>query len=598
MHNKALYLYNLKLQSHFYLLNFVKIMSESIEPHNEVKSTKENSIQLNIPFAKNSELSVVSSLPLKKPLSIKLTRKTGGIFNNPIKNVRSISSLNQPALPNSKRRPRTISTINDKLVTSRQNSDRKLLTNSLSKCNSVVSLCSSPSLLHKPGTIPSYLKGDSKSSVESEFFAKYRKFKSEKKKLNDQQVYFRKEYNDLKRLKQKLINLGGKELKLDEINFIDLETDVSAESKLPLKCEGTAIELGKKDIDLSLMNDIEAQISQLREGEVSLRNQFLKASFNILNNLNQIKDEEVRHNCIESFKYFEDHTEKFKSVENDTKELLSQNLIRLKKDFIDAATDSSVSKILNDQRSKILEYQIDNNQIKKLAEDLGKKLKSSEQQVKNQEAIRRELEANKEKAQHQIEENLGEIEKLKTKCKTGKLVEEKLKKDMESLRCDVSCYEAETVKLKAEIKHYRNQLAASDQKCLDATERLRFYENRCSSLENKLEVASNETMNENERLSQQIEKLQSNLHQRDNKVMSLQHMFKLHDTDNATKEFNDAMDGIRQLRANSCDGYKLDFIKDELHCRNFEFKDQEETFASLQKLLVIRDNLLSSMRNE
>lgn len=573
-------------------------MSELTEPNNEVKSIKENSIQLNIPFTKNSELSVVSSIPLKKSSSIKLTRKTGGIFNNPIKNGRSISSLNQTVSPNSKKRPRTISAINEKFGTSRQNSDRKLLTNSISKCNSVVSLCSSPSLLHKPGTIPNYLKGDNKSSVESEFFAKYRKFKSEKKKLNDQQTVFKKEYNELKRLKQKLINLGGKELKLDEIYFVELDTDGSSESKLPLKCEGTTIELAKKDIDLSLMNDIEAQLCQMREGDVTLRSQFLKASSDITEKLNQIQDEEVRRNCLESFKYFEDHTEKFKSVENDTKELLSQNLIRLKKDFIDAATESSVSKILNDQRSKILEYQIDNNQIKKLAEDLSKKLKLSEQQVKNQEAIRRELEANKEKALHQIDENATEIEKLKSKCKTGKMVEEKIKKEVESLRCDVTCYEAETVKLKAEIKHFRNQLTTSDQKCIDATERLRFFENKCSSLENKLEVASNETMNENQRLSKQIEKLQSNLHQRDNRVTSLQQMFKLQDSENATKEFNDAMEGIRQLRGNSCDSFKLDFIKDELNFRNFEFKDQEETFASLQKLLVIRDSLLSSMRNE
>lgn len=573
-------------------------MSELTEPNNEVQSIKENSFQLNIPFSKNSELSVVSSLPLKKSTSIKFTRKAGGIFNNQIKNVRSVSNLNQTVLQNCKRRPRTISTINDNSVTSKQNSDRKLLPNSLSKCSSIVSLCSSPSLLHKPGTIPSYLKSDSKSSVESEFFAKYRKFKSEKKKLNEQQANLKKEYTDLKRLKQKLINLGGKELKLDKIHFVDLDTDGSNESKIPLKCEGTTIELAKKDIDLSLVNDIEAQICQMREGDLALRNKFVKASSDILENLNRIQDDEIRHNCLRSFKHLENNTENFKSAENDTNELLSQNFIRLKKDFIEAATESSVSKILKEQRSKILEYQIDNSQIKKQADDLSKKFKISEQQIKTQETAKRELEASKEKALQQIEEHLNEIEKLKTKCKTGKLIEDKLKKDVESLRCVVASYESETIKFKSEIKHYVNQLALSDQKCMDATERLRLYENKCVSLENQLELASNETINENERLSKQIQKLQSNIHQRDNNVASLQHMFKLQDTENATKEFNDAMDGIRRLRRNSLDSYKLDFIKDELNYKSFDLKNQDETFASLQKLLVIRDNLLSSMRNE
>lgn len=575
-------------------------MSELTESNNEIKSTAEHSFQLNIPFPKNSELSVSSTIPLKKSTSIKFNRKAvGGIFNNQIKSQRSISNLNQPALQTTKRRPKTISTINnDKVASTKQISDRKLSINSLSKCNSVVSLCSSPSSLHKPGTIPSYLKGDSKSSVESEFFAKFRKFKSEKKKLHEQQAYFRKEYNDLKRLKQKLINLGGKELKLDEIHFIDLDAEGSNESKLPLKCEGTAIELAKKDIDLSLMNDIEAQICQMREGDLALRNKFLKASSEIFENLNRIQDEEVKHSCLQSFKYFEDHTEKFKNVESETKELLSQNLIRLKKDFIDAATESSVSKILNEQRSKILEYQIDNNQLKKQVDDLNKKIKLSEQQVKVQEAFKRELEVNKEMTQKQIEESQSETEKLKTKIKNGKLVEEKFRKDIESLRSDMTSYETEIVQLRAEVLHYRNQLTVSDQRYTDLADRLRFYENKCTSLENQLELASNETMNENERLYKQIDELQSNLNQRDHKVTSLQQMFKSKDTENATKEYNDAMEGIRQLRGNSCDSYKFDFLKDELNYRSLELSNQEETFTSLQKLLVIRDNLLASMRNE
>ncbi|XP_037043135.1 cytoskeletal protein Sojo-like [Bradysia coprophila] len=578
-------------------------MSEFTEPNNDVKSVPENSCQLSIPFPKHAELTVVSQLPVKKSTSIKLNRKAGGIFNNQAKAVRSVSSINQQALKASTRRPKTISTINDKFIndkslTSKQYPERKLLTNSLSKCNSGLSLCSTPSFLHKPGTIPSYLKGDSKSSIESEFFAKFRKFKSEKKKLHEQQANFKREYNDLKRLKQKLINLGGKELRLDEIHFVDLDGGGSGESKLPLKCEGTAIELAKKDIDISLMNDIEAQIYQMREGDLSLRNKFLKASSDILENLNRIQDEDIKQKCLQTFKYFEDHNDKFKSIETETKELLSQNLIRLKKDFIDAATESSVSKMLNDQRSKILEYQIDNSQLKKQVEDLGKKLKQSEQHVKTQEAVKRDMELNKEMTQKQMEEHLAEIEKMKTKLKTAKLVEEKLKKEADNLRSDVTSYESEIVNVRAEINSCKNQLTISERKCFDLTERLRFYESKCVNLEDRLELASTETMHENQRLCRQIEELQSNLKQRDNKVTSLQHMFKAQDAENVTKEFNDAMDGIKQLRGSSFDSYKLDFLKDPLNYRCLELTNQEETFSSIQKLLVIRDNLLASMRNE
>lgn len=575
-------------------------MSESTEPNNDaVKSITGNSCQLNIPFSKNSELSVISSLPSQKSTSIKLCRKSGGFFHNQVKNVRSISNLSQPAIQNTKRRPKTISTINDKLISSRQNTDRKLLSNSLSKCNSVVSLCSTTSLLHKPGTIPNYLKGDSKPSIESEFFAKYRKFKSAKKNLYGQQESLKKEYNDLKRLKDKLVSLGGKELKLDEINFINLDGDgSSSDSKAQLKCEGTAIELGKKDIDLSLMNDIEAQICQIREGDQSLRNKFLKAQSDILENLNRIQDEEVKHKCLQSFKYFEDHTEKFKTVETETKELLSQNLIRLKKDFIDAATESSVSKMLTEQRNKILEYQISNTQLKGQLDDIGRKLKSAEQQIKNHETVKRELEQIKETTGKQLEESLGEMEKLKAKLKTGKLVEDKLKKEVESVRSDVMCNESEIIKLRADVNQYMTQLSMTEHKYLELSEKLRLKEKKCVNLENQLELSSNETMNENERLYKKIEELQGNLHQRENKVSTLQHLFKLQDTDNVTKEFTDAMDGIKQLRGSNYDSYKLDFLKDELNYRCLDLANQEETFSSIQKLLLIRDNLLASMRND
>lgn len=582
-------------------------MSDVNESTSEVKSEAKSEILektflLNIPGSKNSELSVTSTPPLKKGSSIKFICKAGGIFNNQVKSVRSVSSLNQtvvkPVVQNNKKRPKTISTITS---STRQNSDNKLPKNSISKCNSVMSLCSTTAgsgISHKPGAIPSYLKSDSKSSVESAFFAKLRKFKVEKKKLNEQQNHFKKEYNDLKRLKEKLITMGGKELKLDEINFIELNEDVGSEAKLPLKCEGTAIELAKKDIDLSLMNDIEAQISQIREADTTLRNKFMKASADILENLNHIQDEDVKQNCLLSFKYFEDHNDRFKNVENATKELLSQNLLRLKKDFIDAATESSVSKILNEQRSKILEYQIDNNQLKKQVDDLSKKLKLSEQQVKTQEAIKRDLETNKENSIKQIEEHLSEIEKLKNKCKTAKLVEEKYKKDLENLRSDVNSYEAEITKLKAEVNRFRNQLSVSDQNCVDLSEKMRLKENKCIKLESQLELASNETMNENERLSKQIEELQSNLSQRDVKVANLQHFFNLQATETTTREFNDAIEGIRKLRGNTCDSYRLDILKDELNYRALDLTDQKDTFTSLQKLLVIRDNLLASMRHE
>lgn len=574
-------------------------MSELTEPTNGTKSVAESSCQLDIPFAKNSELSVITSIPLKQSTSIKLNRKTGGIFNNQIKNIRSVSSLNQPVIQTTRRRPKTISTINDKCMsTTKIHADRKFLVNSLPKCNSVVSLCSTPSLLHKPGTIPSYLKGESKSSVESEFAAKFRKFKSEKKKLHGQQVYLKKEYNDLKQLKQKLLNLGGKELKLDEINFIDLDSDGRTESKMPLKCEGTAIELGKKDIDLSLVNDIESQIYKIREGDMALRSKFLKASADILENLNRIQDEDVRRKCLQCFRHFEDHTETFKNVETETKELLSQNLIRLKKDFFDAATESSVSKMLNDQRSKILELQIDNNQLKKQVDDLGKKLKLSEQHLKAQETQKREFELLKEATNKQHEERASEIEKLKSKLKTGKLVEDKMKKEADSLRSDVLRYELETVKLRAELNRYMNELAVSEQKSFEVSEKLRLYENRCVSLQSQLDSARDETSNENERLCQTIKELQSNTHQRDYKVTSLQHIFKQQDTDNAAKEFNDAMDGIKELRGGSCESYRLESLKDELNSRCMDLTDQNETFAAIRKLLLIRDNLLASMRNE
>lgn len=554
---------------------------------------------------RSSALSVTSNHPEKVLSSTKLTRKSG-IFGQ-AKNVRSASSISQPVQQNNIIRPKTASTISDRKLSSRQNSVHRLVKNSLSKCSSIVSLSSTigtpRSAIHKPGTIPSYLKGDSKSTVESEFSAKYRKFKIEKKKLVDIQVQIKKEFDELKRLKQKLLGMGGKDLKLDEITLVEFDEDgIGDKSKLPLKCEGTAIEIAKKQIDSSLMNDIEGQIRQIQEGDLELRNSFMKACAEISSNLHRIQDVDVRGSCVQSLNMFKGYNEHFASKETTNNQLLSQNLLKLRKEFVDVASElvseSSLTKSLTDQRSKILEFQIENTQLRKTVDELGKKLKLSEHQLKAQEMMKRDYETTIENLQKKIEENLGDIDKLKGKSKNSKIAEEKYKKDAEALRSDITSNESDTTKLKAELNSMRNQIKLFDQQSSDLKNKLRLSENKCADFKNQLEVATSETVTQNERLGKQIEELQCNLDKREVKVTNLQQLFRAQDTDNTAKEFNNAMEGIRRLRNSSSDYSRLDDLKKQLNHNGVEIADRNDTFSAIQKLLVIRDSLSASVRQD
>lgn len=77
------------------------------------------------------------------------------------------------------------------------------------------------SRVRKLGHLPSYLKKQTKSSVESELFSKYKKFKIAKKELVELQSNFKKDFEHLRVLKDKLKQFGGRDFKMENLELIE-----------------------------------------------------------------------------------------------------------------------------------------------------------------------------------------------------------------------------------------------------------------------------------------------------------------------------------------------------------------------------------------
>lgn len=75
--------------------------------------------------------------------------------------------------------------------------------------------------VHKLGYIPTYLKKQTKSSVESELVNKYRKFKIAKKELVEKQSNLMKDFEHLRVLRGKLKQFGGRDFKLETMGVIE-----------------------------------------------------------------------------------------------------------------------------------------------------------------------------------------------------------------------------------------------------------------------------------------------------------------------------------------------------------------------------------------
>lgn len=79
--------------------------------------------------------------------------------------------------------------------------------------------------VRKLGYLPSYLKKETKSSVESDLVNKYKKFKIAKKDLIEQQTNLMKNFEHLRKLKDKFKQFGGRDFKIESLEVIEFGRD-------------------------------------------------------------------------------------------------------------------------------------------------------------------------------------------------------------------------------------------------------------------------------------------------------------------------------------------------------------------------------------
>lgn len=168
---------------------------------------------------------------------------------------------------------------------------------------SAISLNTSTNYMHKPGTIPAYLRKPNKLAVDSQLSIKFRKFNLQKKKLSEIQTTCLKQYKDIIDLQQQI--QGANEFSMDKLELIAyvVPTDpLSNECQHHIICttqsrhtvvhkQDTSV-VSNEDLftitDKSIFEFMEKQMRKMNETNFKLCQEFMDTNFKITKELKEV----------------------------------------------------------------------------------------------------------------------------------------------------------------------------------------------------------------------------------------------------------------------------------------------------------------------
>lgn len=233
--------------------------------------------------------------------------------------------------------------------------------------------------VRKLGYLPSYLKKQTKSSVESELVTKYKKFKLAKKELIDQQSNLMKSLEHLKVLKDKFTQFGGRDFKIENLEIITFTGSRNVDRCGEGDCEKRIGDGGDQSSNGSVNQiiEFEREIQRIRGRVKDCLFEVIKLNSDAFKQIRAYGTEELQEKIDDIFSKIGEYVKSVSNEQDMSTQLLLENLRQLRVP-LPQDVQSSTNTALKDEEIIGLKETIQNLEIRS-------KMLQSEVDVKTQE---------------------------------------------------------------------------------------------------------------------------------------------------------------------------------------------------------------------
>ncbi len=232
--------------------------------------------------------------------------------------------------------------------------------------------------VRKLGFLPSYLKKQTKSSVESELVTKHKKFKIAKRELTDKQKILMNDFKQLQSLKEKFRQLGGRDFKLEMLQLIDFNDyginngcgDAEQNTRI-----GDVSERIGDCVSNTQMLEFQREIQRIRGRVKDCLFKLIELNADAFKHIQTSGSEALQDKIQEIFSKVEDYVKSVNHEQDTSMQFLLEKLQQIKIPVVDEVKNSSTSQ---EEEITGLQKVIQNLEVKS-------KMLQSEIDVKNQE---------------------------------------------------------------------------------------------------------------------------------------------------------------------------------------------------------------------
>ncbi|KAG4070905.1 hypothetical protein HA402_011131 [Bradysia odoriphaga] len=453
------------------------------------------------------------------------------------------------------------------------------------------------STIHKLGVLPSYLKKQTRATVESDLFTKHKKFKIAKRELIEKQTNLMKDFEQLRTLKDKFKQFGGRDFKLETLQLVDFNDYVGGEC-------GDGIRNVPIDNVPERFGDGAQSMHEFKQEVQRIRGRIKDCLFNLIRlnadafkHIQMYGTEQLQQKIQEIFSKVEDYVKTVNSEQDISMELLLEKFNVLR-----PPTPIETTNRLRIQEEEIVALR---EGIQRL--EVQSKMLQSEIDVKNQEI---EYLKNKEAVHHNPNaENCDGGEGMVLRNEHQELLHSEIRSQKETIdnyrnklneQTKMQAMMAEKMKqLEDKIIQQRHQMEENQIKFEnDLDEERKKYEGLEKMLD-EMRDSNSKFLEENgsnyEQISNQlvsangdIKELQFKIGKRDKQIQSLKQM--INSESNKTKDYDQLLlkyDEI--LQQDQLRTKEILQLKEKLMARTETINSQMLTITDLKKQLIERN---------
>ncbi|XP_037031354.1 early endosome antigen 1-like [Bradysia coprophila] len=451
--------------------------------------------------------------------------------------------------------------------------------------------------VHKLGVLPTYLKKQTRATVESDLFTKHKKFKIAKRELIEKQTNLMKDFEQLQKLKDKFKQFGGRDFKLETLQLVDFNDYVSSECGDGIRNVRIGSTPERFGDGAQSMHGFQQEVQRIRGRIKDCLFNLIRLNADAFKHIQMYGTEQLQQKIQEIFSKVEDYVKTVNSEQDISMELLLEKLNMLR-----TPTPHETTNRLQIQDEEIVALR---EGIQRL--EVQSKMLQSEIDVKNQEI---EYLKNKEAVhQNPNAENCGDVAEGMSPCNDQQTLHSEIQSQKETIdnyrnklndETKLRVMMAEKMKqLEDKIILQKHQMEEKQLKFEnDLNEERKKYEGLEKMLD-EMRDANSRFLEENgsnyEQISNQlvsangdIKELQFKIGKRDKQIQSLKQM--INSESNKAKDYDQLLlkyDEVRQqdqLRTK-----EILQLKEKLMARADTINSQMLTITDLKKQLMERN---------